>query len=102
MLNILFFITIFLIGSIPFGLLIGRHWLKLDIRNEGSGNIGMTNVMRVGGKWAGIITFFLDFGTPGTSKIELWLQWRSFLLNNTTSRTYSIFEEIMLHFGTIC
>ena len=57
-----FYIIIFLIGSIPFGLIISRYWLKLDIRNEGSGNIGMTNVMRVGGKWLGILTFFLDFG----------------------------------------
>jgi len=56
-----FFIIIFLIGSIPFGLIISRYWLKLDIRNEGSGNIGMTNVMRVGGKWPGILTFLLDF-----------------------------------------
>ena len=62
MILIIFFITIFLIGSIPFGLLIGRFWLKLDIRDKGSGNIGMTNVMRVGGKWPGILTFALDFG----------------------------------------
>tara|TARA_B100000700_G_C15012901_1_gene841852 strand:+ start:850 stop:1482 length:633 start_codon:yes stop_codon:yes gene_type:complete len=62
MIYILFYITVFFIGSIPFGLLISRYWLKIDIRNEGSGNIGMTNVMRIGGKWAGIITFLLDFG----------------------------------------
>ena len=65
-----FYIIIFLIGSIPFGLIISRYWLKLDIRNEGSGNIGMTNVMRVGGKWPGILTFFLDFG-KGTFAILL-------------------------------
>ena len=65
-----FFIIIFLIGSIPFGLIIGYYWLKLDLRNEGSGNIGMTNVMRVGGKWPGILTFLLDFG-KGTFAIIL-------------------------------
>ena len=65
-----FFIIIFLIGSIPFGLIISYYWLKLDIRDEGSGNIGMTNVMRVGGKWPGILTFLLDFG-KGTFAILL-------------------------------
>ena len=62
MFQIGFFILIFLLGSIPFGLLISRYWLKIDIRMQGSGNIGMTNVMRVGGKWPGIVTFVLDFG----------------------------------------
>jgi len=57
-----FFILIFLLGGIPFGLLIGSYWLKIDIRQQGSGNIGMTNVMRVGGKLPGLLTFVLDFG----------------------------------------
>ncbi len=57
-----FFILIFLIGGIPFGLLISRYWLKIDIRQKGSGNIGMTNVMRVGGKLPGLLTFVMDFG----------------------------------------
>ena len=57
-----FFILVFLLGGIPFGLLISRYWLKIDIRQQGSGNIGMTNVMRVGGKLPGLLTFLLDFG----------------------------------------
>ena len=61
MFQIGFYIFIFLLGSIPFGLLISRYWLKIDIRRQGSGNIGMTNVMRVGGKLPGILTFLLDF-----------------------------------------
>ena len=59
---IIFYILIFLLGGIPFGLLISRYWLKIDIRQQGSGNIGMTNVMRVGGKLPGLLTFLLDFG----------------------------------------
>jgi glycerol-3-phosphate acyltransferase PlsY len=52
-------LTAYLIGSIPFGLLIAR--LKgVDIRKEGSGNIGATNVLRVIGKRWGIFTLFLD------------------------------------------
>ena len=57
-----FFILVFLLGGIPFGLLISRYWLKIDIRQQGSGNIGMTNVMRIGGKLPGLLTFVLDFG----------------------------------------
>ena len=56
-----FFILVFLLGGIPFGLLISRYWLKIDIRQQGSGNIGMTNVTRVGGKLPGLLTFVLDF-----------------------------------------
>lgn len=62
-----FFILIFLLGGIPFGLLISRFWLKIDIRRQGSGNIGMTNVMRVGGKLPGLLTFVLDFGKGSTA-----------------------------------
>ena len=64
-----FYILIFLLGGIPFGLLISRYWLKIDIRQQGSGNIGMTNVMRVGGKLPGLLTFLLDFGKGSLSII---------------------------------
>ncbi len=64
-----FYILVFLLGGIPFGLLISRYWLKLDIRQLGSGNIGMTNVMRVGGKLPGLLTFLLDFGKGSLSII---------------------------------
>jgi glycerol-3-phosphate acyltransferase PlsY len=50
----------FLLGSIPFGLLLGM--LKgIDIRQHGSGNIGATNVFRTLGKGKGISCLFLDF-----------------------------------------
>jgi len=50
----------YLIGSIPFGYLIGR-WRGVDIFKVGSGNIGATNVARVLGRRFGILVFLLDF-----------------------------------------
>jgi glycerol-3-phosphate acyltransferase PlsY len=50
----------FLCGSIPFGLLLVKLAGKGDVRHHGSGNIGATNVSRVGGKALGILTLLLD------------------------------------------
>jgi len=50
----------FLCGSIPFGLLLVKLAGKGDVREHGSGNIGATNVSRVGGKALGIVTLLLD------------------------------------------
>ena len=50
----------FLSGSIPFGLLVVKASGKGDVRTQGSGNIGATNVMRAGGKTLGIATLVLD------------------------------------------
>lgn len=49
----------YLLGSIPFGLLIAR-WQGIDIRQQGSGNIGATNVFRTLGAGSGTIVFILD------------------------------------------
>lgn len=58
--NILYICLAYLIGSIPFGLIINKLAGKGDIRKTGSGNIGATNVTRSAGKTAGIITLALD------------------------------------------
>jgi acyl phosphate:glycerol-3-phosphate acyltransferase len=50
----------YLLGSIPFGYLLVRFFLKEDIRAIGSGNIGATNVARSGAKGLGIATLALD------------------------------------------
>jgi glycerol-3-phosphate acyltransferase PlsY len=50
----------FLAGSVPFGLLLMKLAGKGDVRQQGSGNIGATNVMRAGGKALGIATLLLD------------------------------------------
>lgn len=60
MVPIIFSAAAFLLGSIPFGLFIGRLVKRIDIREHGSKNIGATNVFRVVGKKWGILVFFLD------------------------------------------
>ena len=57
---IFFSILSFFIGGIPFGLMIGKVFKKIDIREHGSGNIGATNVGRVIGKKYAVLTFLLD------------------------------------------
>ncbi len=52
----------YLLGSIPFGLLMGKWWSKVDVREYGSGNIGMTNVLRTAGSIPAFITLLGDGG----------------------------------------
>ncbi|MEL6092969.1 glycerol-3-phosphate 1-O-acyltransferase PlsY [Bartonella schoenbuchensis] len=54
------FLISYLIGSIPFGLLFTRFAKLGDIRTIGSGNIGMTNVLRTGNKTIAALTFLCD------------------------------------------
>ena len=57
---ILSIIISYLMGSIPFGLILTKIFLKKDIRDIGSGNIGATNVLRTGNKIIGYLTLSLD------------------------------------------
>jgi len=50
----------YFMGSIPFGFILTKIFLKKDIREIGSGNIGATNVLRTGNKMIGYITLILD------------------------------------------
>ena len=58
----IFFIVIisYLLGSIPFGYLLTKFFLKKDIRKIGSGNIGATNALRTGNKTLGYFTLIFD------------------------------------------
>lgn len=56
----LIFIICYLIGSIPFGLILTKLFDNNDLRNIGSGNIGATNVLRTGNKTLALLTLILD------------------------------------------
>ena len=53
-------LTSYLLGSIPFGFILTKIFLKKDIRDIGSGNIGATNTLRTGNKLLGYSTLALD------------------------------------------
>lgn len=70
-------ILAFLIGSIPFGFLVAKS-RGIDIRKQGSGNIGATNVGRILGKKWGIFVFVLDVLKGATAVL---LNWSPIFLN---------------------
>jgi glycerol-3-phosphate acyltransferase PlsY len=63
----------YLLGSIPFGLLLSKVFGAGDVRRAGSGNVGATNVARVAGPLAGILTLALDAAKGGAA---VWLAGR--------------------------
>ena len=66
------FVAAFLLGSIPWGLVISTVFFHTDIRQHGSGNIGTTNAMRTIGKAGGAAVFVLDFGKGLLSGVLAW------------------------------
>src|SRR6185295_903840 len=63
------FILAYLIGSIPFALILARRW-GADLRRTGSGNLGAANVMRASGVTAGVLVAALDIAKGAAS---VWL-----------------------------
>ena len=76
----------YLLGSIPFGLVLTKIFLKKDIREIGSGNIGTTNVLRTGKKSLAVATLMLDL-LKGYSSIII---------------TFTYFENLISYSALIC
>ena len=76
----------YLLGSIPFGLVLTKIFLKKDIREIGSGNIGTTNVLRTGKKSLAIATLVLDL-LKGYFSIVI---------------TFTYFENLISYSALIC
>jgi glycerol-3-phosphate acyltransferase PlsY len=69
----------YLVGSVPFALLLARRWGAADLRLVGSGNVGAANVLRASGVRAGVLVAVLDIA-KGAASVALaspvWLRFR--------------------------
>lgn len=83
----------YLLGSIPFGLILAKLFAASDIRKAGSGNIGATNVARVAGPAAGILTLALDAGKGAAA---VWLSGR-FTEHSATPMMFAAVAALLGH-----
>lgn len=67
-------VAAYLVGAIPFSVIIGRIFFKMDVRDHGSGNAGATNVMRVLGVKAAVVVLLLDM-LKGVAAVVLASFW---------------------------
>jgi len=70
-------LTGYLVGSIPFGVILTRIFAHKDIRQVGSGKMGMTNVLRTAGKKAAALSLLLDVGKGALSAFIAMLVFKS-------------------------
>lgn len=63
----------YLIGSIPFGVIAGRLTRGIDVRDYGSGSMGMTNVIRIVGARAGVLVLLADMAKGAAAVALAWL-----------------------------
>jgi acyl phosphate:glycerol-3-phosphate acyltransferase len=90
-------IVAYLLGSIPFGFLLVWLVRKQDIRAQGSGNIGATNVLRSGAKGLGILTFVLD-GSKGYAAVAV-ADFLGRTMNPTTIQHLAIVAALFVVLG---
>ena len=97
MLYLILFIS-YLIGSIPFGFLLTKIFLKKDIRNIGSGNIGATNVLRTGNKLIGYSTLVLDISKAVILLLIIKFNFSEYLLASSIAVFFGHVFPIWLKF----
>ena len=86
-------VAAYLLGSIPFGVLLTKLFGGGDVRQVGSGNIGATNVARAAGPVAGILTLLFDVAKGAVS---VWLAAR-FSNESATWMTIAVFAALVGH-----
>ena len=91
--TILLLAAAYFLGSIPFGLILARLFAGSDIRKSGSGNIGATNVARVVGPSAGILTLAFDIAKGAAA---VWLAGR-FTDQSSTAMTLAGVAALLGH-----
>ncbi|HET6928715.1 MAG TPA: glycerol-3-phosphate 1-O-acyltransferase PlsY [Candidatus Acidoferrum sp.] len=91
--TILLLAAAYFLGSIPFGLILAKLFAGSDIRKSGSGNIGATNVARVVGPSAGIITLALDVAKGAAA---VWLASRV-TAQSSTAMTLAAIAALLGH-----
>ena len=85
-------VVAYLIGSIPFALLLARRWGAVDLRLVGSGNLGAANVLRASGVRAGLVVAALDAGKGAASVIVA-----DYLTGSATAAAAAGFAAIVGH-----
>jgi glycerol-3-phosphate acyltransferase PlsY len=88
----------YLFGSIPFGFILTKIFLKKDIRNIGSGNIGATNALRTGNKLIGYATLNLDILKAVIPLIYIKLNYPDFIFIASLSIFFGHVFPIWLKF----
>jgi glycerol-3-phosphate acyltransferase PlsY len=91
--TLLLILAAYLLGSLPFGLILARLFGKADVRRAGSGNIGATNVARVAGPLPGILTLLFD---TGKGALAVWLTAR-FTTQDATSMMLAGLAALLGH-----
>lgn len=86
----------YLCGSIPFGLIVGKVFYDVDVRQHGSGNVGTTNVFRVLGKKAGAVVMVCDIlkgWVPAFIAAQFFTPWAAIFIAAApvVGHMYSIF-----------